>query len=347
MKVNYLLFALALMLFSCNSDDDQPTGVTVPETEGVILVGNEGSFMADNASLTLVDRGAETATQNVYASANDDAELGDVLQSMYAYQNEIYVVVNNSGKIEVLDKSNLTSKRTISGMSSPRFMLFESADKAYVTDLYDNGIHIVNPSTGTYSSLINTGFWIEHMISHNNEIWCSAPNKDKVFFLDAGTQLFTDSLTLSQGVSDMGMDANNDFWIMSQGTWSEPYVEPAIHHVDGDTKALIASYDFPAGTGFGGNLAMSGDKQSVIYLLEGKIYKMDITATSLPGNPFIEKSGSWFYTLSVNGKTGEIAATDALDFSQAGKVYFYTSGGEEIDNYATGIAPRSVLWLED
>ena len=92
---------------------------------------------------------------------------------------------------------------------------------------------------------------------------------------------------------------------------------------------------------------MSGDKQSVIYLLNGKIYQMGITDTNLPDNSFIEVSGSWLYTLAVNGKTGEIAATDALDFSQSGKVYFYTAEGQTIDNYSTGIAPRSVLWLED
>lgn len=347
MKVNYLFFAIALILFSCNSDDDQPAVVPVPTTGNVILVGNEGGFMSDNASLTLLGRDAKTATQNVYSSANSDEDLGDILQSMYDYKDEIYLVVNNSGKIEVVDKTNFTSKRTISGMNSPRYMLFESANKAYVSDRYANGIHVINPTTGTYSSLINTGFWVEHMIAYNNEIWCSAPDKDKVFFLDPHTQTFSDSLTLTQGVSDMGMDANNDFWIMSQGTWSEPFLDPALHHVDGSTKELIATYEFSSGTGFGGNLTMSEDKQSVIYLVGGKIYKMDITATNLPTVPFIEKAGTWFYTLAVNKNNGEIAATDALDFSQAGKVYFYASGGQDIDNYSVGIAPRSVLWLED
>ena len=348
MKVNYLLFAMALILFSCKSDDDQPKLVPSPTTGSVILVGNEGSFMADNASLTLLDRDAKTAKQYVYASANDDSDLGDVLQSMYDYEDEIYVVVNNSGKIEVLDKNDFTSKRTISGMSSPRYMLFESADKAYVSDIYANGIHVVNPTAGTYSSLINTGFWVENMVAYNNEIWCSAPGKDKVFFLDPVTELFTDSLTLSYGVSDLAMDANNDFWIKSQGnSWVEPVIESALHHVDGDTKELISTYQFPSGIVYGGNLAMSVDKQSVIYLMDGKIYKMDITSTALPSIPFIEKAGASFYNLTINQKNGEIAVTDALDFSQAGKVYFYKSGGQDIDNYSTGIAPRSVLWLKD
>lgn len=348
MKVNYLFFAMALILFSCKSDDDQPAVVPIPETGNIILVGNEGSYTADNASLTAINREVKVATQNVYASANDDSELGDVLQTMYDYNDEIYVVVNNSEKIEVLDKATLTSKRTISGMDSPRYILFESADKAYVSDLYDNGIHVVNPSTGTYTSLINTGFWVEHMIAYNNEIWCSAPGKDKVFFLDPSTELFTDSLTLSYGVSEMVMDANNDFWIMSVGdTWAEPFIDPALHHVNGETKELIATYEFPTEASFSGNLATSVDKLNVMYLMNGKIHKMDISATDLPTIPFIEQGGASFYNLMVNEQTGEIAATNALDFSQAGKVYFYQADGQDIDNYTTGVAPRSVLWLKD
>lgn len=337
---------MALILFSCNSDDDQEPQV-IPDSENLVLIGNEGAFLGNNATLTLLDREAGVATQNAYYNANVDAEIGDVLQSMYEYNDEIYIVVNNSGKIEVVDNDNLTSKRTISGFNSPRYMLFNSTEKAYVSDLYANGIHIINPSNGTYTSLINTGFWVENMVAYNGDVWCSAPGKDHVYFIDSSADAVTDSLQLTAGVSDLGIDMNNDFWILSQGTYSEPIIEPALHHVDGDTKELISTYSFPAGTGFGGSLSMSADKQSVLYLIGGKIFKMPISATSLPTSPFIEKEGTSFYTVSVNSVNGEIAATDALDFSQSGKVYFYGVDGGEADNYSTGVAPRSVLWLED
>ena len=345
MKFNYLFVALGLLLFSCSSDDD--TTPLLTESDNLILISNEGAFFGNSASLTLVNREESIATQNIYYDANEEAELGDVAQSMYEYNDEIYVVVNNSGKIEVIDADNFTAKRTISGLASPRYMLFESADKAYVSDYSAKGIHVVNPTNGTYQTFINGGFWVEHMIAFNNQIWCSAPDKDKVFFLDPLSQTFTDSLTLSHGVSDMGIDANNDFWIMSQGSYNEPIIEPALHHIDGNTKEIIATYSFPSGTGFGGNLTMSGDKQSVLYLMGGKIYKLVITDATLPTIPFIEKSVGGFYTLTVNKENGEIAATDAFDFSQAGRVYFYAATGNAIDNYATGIAPRSVVWLED
>ena len=80
--------------------------------------------------------------------------------------------------------------------------------------------------------------------------------------------------------------------------------------------------------------------------MNGKIYSMSMIDQSLPTMPFIEKTSS-FYSVVVNDKNGEIAATDAFDYSQGGKVYFFSPGGEDIDNYSTGIVPRTVLWVRD
>ncbi len=347
MKFNYLLCALALILFSCSSDDDTELPVVNPDSENLILIGNEGAFMGNSASLTLVDRDVNEATQNVYSSANEDAELGDVTQSLYQFNDEIYVVVNNSSKIEVLDENNFTTKRTIVGLESPRYMLFESADKAYVSDLYEVGIHIVNPTNGTYTSFINTPFPIEHMVDYNGEIWCSATGNDKVYFLDSTTDMVSDSLELTYGVNEIVQDENNDFWILSRGdAFGTPVIAAVLHKVDGDSKAVVSSYTLPLSPGYGESMAMSSNKEDVLFIMDGKIFKMGIDETTLPALPFIEKTSS-FYSLSVNTANGEIAATDAFDYSQSGKVYFFTANGVDIDNYSTGIVPHSVLWLED
>ena len=52
------------------------------------------------------------------------------------------VVVNNSGKVEVVDSSDLLSKSTITGFQSPREINQINTDFAYVTDLYSNSIQL-------------------------------------------------------------------------------------------------------------------------------------------------------------------------------------------------------------
>lgn len=345
MKINYLLIAFALFLFACTDDKDEPTPPTVQSE--AILVGSEGGFMAENAELTLINRKTGEVFQDLFALSNDDAVLGDILQSMYAYQDEIYLVINNSGKIEVISQEDFKSKRTINGMTGPRYMVFLNSEKAYVSDISGEGIHVINPTTGTYTGLIETNTWIEHMVEHNGEVWCTAPNTDNLYVLNVANEQFTDTIELTAGVSDVVKDKNNNFWVLSQGTWAAPFVEPAIHQIDGETKEVLTTFSFPEGTGFGGSMTIAADKENLLYLLGGKIYKAPIDGVEFyTEQSFIEKSGVSFYSISVNQESGEIALTDAADFSQAGKVYFYKADGTAIDSYDAGVVPGSALWLK-
>lgn len=348
MKSKLLYLALATLIFSsCKKDDNPEPTVTPPTTTtDFIIVGNEGVFGGETASLTVINREDTTLNQNVFAEANNGAVLGDVLQSMILRNGEIYLVVNNSGKIEVVDTADFSCKRIISGFASPRYMHFASDSKAYVSNLFANHIDVIDPVNGTFTNSIATSNYIEKMEEYNGELWCTAPGSDKLYFLNLSTDQISDSITLSLGVSEIGMDANNDFWILAQSTYSSPSVEPAIYHLDGDTKEILGTFTFPVGTGYGGTLEMSADKESVLYIIGGKLFKMPTSATVLPDSPFISKFPVSFYAINVNPDNGEIALTDAVDFSQAGHIYFYTASGELIDDYETGIVPHSVLWVK-
>src|SRR5690606_33241745 len=70
-----------------------------------LLVANEGAYGNGNASLSYIDLQSEVVRNNVYQEANAKP-LGDVLQSIYAYKDKIYLVMNNSNKIIVLSKNN-------------------------------------------------------------------------------------------------------------------------------------------------------------------------------------------------------------------------------------------------
>lgn len=345
MKIHYLLFA-ALILTACESDDDNEPDFPEATTD-YILIGNEGAFQGESASLTQVDLDNNTLNQNAFSAANNEAQLGDVLQSMVHRNEEIYLVVNNSGKIEVIDDETLVSKRVISGFTSPRYMCFSSDNKAYVSNLFSNTIDIINPQNGTFSGSIPTTNAIEKMKIHNGEMWCTAPGSNHLYFLDLATDAISDSLTLSAGVSEIAKDANSDFWVMALGTFNEPIVEPAIYKIDGDSKAILDTLAFPEGTGYGGSMEISADGQSVLYLIGGDLYQMPITAEALPAESFIADASVSYYALNVNPVNGEIGLTNAADFSQSGSAYFFTSEGELIDEYPTGIVPHSILWVDE
>ena len=98
-----------------------PDGFSGPNCEissfenGVFII-HEGNFQGGNASLSFLNYFTGIMSNGVFSSANNDVPLGDVGQSMEVHNGKGFIVVNNSGKIEVVDLNGLSSAGTISGL---------------------------------------------------------------------------------------------------------------------------------------------------------------------------------------------------------------------------------------
>lgn len=341
MKFRNLAWLLILVMVGCSSDDDE-TPEFVPQEGAQIIIGNQGFYESTGASITLYNEDTDETSQSVYAAANNGEAIGDVLQSMYVYNDELYVVMNNSSKIEVLDPNTFTRKRVIQGFTSPRYIQFLSSDKAYVTDLWSNNIHIINPTTGTYSGIINTGFWVERMLEVEGEIWCTAPGQNKVIIINPTTDEIIEEITLSSTANpgDILIDSNNDVWVMCQGNFSAPLIEPTLVRINAATLEIESSFAYPDGTGFGGNMELSHTGDELYILMQGDLSKMSISANQLPSEMFISREGQPIYGISVNPESGDIyVGVDVNNMS-----YVYDSNGEVKYEIASGVLPWTAVW---
>ena len=154
-KQGLILAYIALLLLAitaCNKDApigpqqvDNGCGedsISADPTTRVYII-NEGNFTWGNASLSVYDPATQTVVNNAFAAAND-RPLGDVAQSLTLVGQRAYLIVNNSGKIEVLADSTLEATHTITGFNSPRELFAINAKTAYVSDLYANALAIVD-----------------------------------------------------------------------------------------------------------------------------------------------------------------------------------------------------------
>ena len=119
-----LLLTAALLLGTvylsgCRKDPVQPTPeekkLPIPPQPNARIVGmyllNEGAWGSNKASLDYLDFTLGKYTRNIYAERNPEAvkELGDVGNDAQIYGGRLYLVINSSHKVEVLDKR--TAKR--------------------------------------------------------------------------------------------------------------------------------------------------------------------------------------------------------------------------------------------
>lgn len=129
--------------------------VTVGETRDSfknLYILSEGSMGRNEASLDFFTPSEGLYVRNAFLQANPSITLGDTANDIIAVGDEIWIALNGSDLIEVLDANTLAHKTTIT-IPTPRYMFNDFGDYVYVTSY--NGAYTVysyNPDLG-YSEI--------------------------------------------------------------------------------------------------------------------------------------------------------------------------------------------------
>ena len=103
-----LLMGTAVMT-SCSDGNDGPETYLQEYSTGAYVVNSGNMRNKIESSLTAIDYASSTATQGVFKAANGRS-LGDTANDGIVYGNKIYLAVDQSNTIEVIDK---TTKKSI------------------------------------------------------------------------------------------------------------------------------------------------------------------------------------------------------------------------------------------
>ena len=113
----YLMLGLTIAIIGCKKKNVGPTHSSPANIDQYnILVGCEGNFGMGNGSVSAYDMVNNQVTNNYFYQVNGYT-LGDVVQSIEKINGNIYIVVNNSGKIEVIDTANFETQSVITAQS--------------------------------------------------------------------------------------------------------------------------------------------------------------------------------------------------------------------------------------
>lgn len=330
------LLLISLLFAACLDDDNPPIW---GELDNHIFVLNEGGFGSSNGSLTAVSRETGVVWDDIFEQVNG-FKLGDVVQSMTVHNGKAYIIVNNSGKIEVADASTLESIGTIDGSPSPRYFLPINDDKAYVTNYIDEGsttLDIIDLKTNEITKTIPTA-WGEQMVMSDGKVFVGVMNSYDLMVIDAATDEVIETISVTYAPNSLQIDKNGKIWVLSDGGYYN-YDLPALRRINPITLETEEIFTFASINARPEELAINGAADQLYFLESGKVWTMSINETALPSSPFITSDMSVFYGLGVDPATDYIYTTDAADYQSKGSVFYYRTDGTQIDDFKAGIVP--------
>jgi DNA-binding beta-propeller fold protein YncE len=316
-----------------------------------LFVVNEGNFMYGNASLSYYDPETGRVENEVFARANGQ-KLGDVAQSMTLHGGLAWVVVNNSGVVFAIDPDTFKEVGRVTGFTSPRHIHFVSDTKAYVTQIWDSRICVINPKTYTITGYVETGMdpqsgSTEQMVAHGGFVYTNCWSyQNRLLKIDTQTDTVAGELVVGIQPASLVIDSAGKLWTLTDGGYEgSPYGHeaPALHRIDAGTFTIEKVFRFGAGDR-PSELCIDGDGDEIYWIDRSSVWRMGIGDERMPTRPFIEEGGTIFYGLSVNPSGGEVYVADAIDHVQNGVVARYSPEGELIDTFKAGVSPGAFCW---
>ena len=345
MKNSHLFLWLIIFFFvSCEKKNITEINYNF-ETKGVIIA-NEGNFTSGNASLSYLDLAENEIYNDVFYNATN-LPLGDVAQSVIVWDNYIYVTINNSGKVYIINKNTFEYQAQITELTSPRYIKIINSQKAYITDLYSQNITIFNPQTFEKTGTIQLGKTSEKMLLADKYLYViSWSFSNTLTKIDIETDEIIDSISVVYQPNSIVLDKNNKIWILSDGGASKNIA--TLTRINPDNMEIEGVYEFPTTDFSPNNLCINSTKDTLFFLnrswnssqsING-IFLMPINSAEIPSEPIIAGNEHLFYSLAISPQN-IIYTADAIDYTQNGIIYRYKTNGTLIDSFRAGIIPGS------
>lgn len=320
--------------------------------ENGILVLHEGNFGVGNASVSFISNDLNEVQNGIFKSVNEINGWGDTAQSMAFSGDMAYIVINNSQKIEVINRYTFESVATIGGPGktdflNPRFMVVVNG-KGYVTNWGDGTnpdddfVAVVNLENNTMESPIAVAEGPEKIVANENTVYVAHQggfNQNNIIsVINSANNEVATTVTVADRPNSLQLDNNGGLWVLSGGNpvWTGNETAGQLDRINianntVDETLIFGETEHPG--------ALSLEDGNLYYYLSGSIFKMGASATALPQTAVI--TGLNFYDMTVSN--GRLYGIDAKDFSSNGSLEVYDLGNnslltsEEVSIIPTGV----------
>ncbi len=338
-SINFLLFGVIFII--CSScvklnPEDNSNNVSI-NGNGLVLIGNEGNFQYGNSSLSSYNKNSGETSSNIYQNINQSL-LGDVLHSISHIDHQLFLVVNNSGKIVVINDETFEYLYQIDNLLSPRKIIKVNNSKYYITDLYSNSIYVYNAYQNTTSEISVNG-WCEDMLMQNGKVYVCNVANNQIYVIDSNHDNILDSISVGQSPVSIKEDIKGDLWVLSQGSVSNNE-DPSISIIETQTLQIIKNFNLESNLSYPSSMNLFNNE---VFFINKHVYKISSIEDTVQ-EIIWENTGNTFYNLSIDPYNKDLYVTDAKDYVQNGSLLIIDSIGNLKNEVITGIIPKSIVF---
>ncbi|WP_231427556.1 MULTISPECIES: YncE family protein [Pedobacter] len=352
---------LSTILWSCRKDK----GVTPEEQiqlpgQGITAVNglyvlNEGNWGSNKSSIDYYDYATGVYRRNIYGQANPGATLGlgDVGNDIKIYGSKLYVIVNGSGKLEILDVKT-AKKLSQVDISNCRYVTFHK-NKAYVT-AYDGYVAVIDTASYKIDAKITVGRQPEEMAVVGEKLYVansggySSSNYERTLsVIDLATNKEAKRIDVAINLHRLKADQYGDLYVTSRGNYGD--IKSNLYVIDTKTEAVKKKFDIEAS-----NLVIDKDFAYIISTAWSNTTmstvvsysKINVKDESIAAGGFItdgtQKEIVMPYGIAVDPISSDIYITDAKDYVTPGTLYLFDKTGKKKFSVATGDIPAHLVF---
>lgn len=347
-----LIIAVNLLtVISCKKEPVEPDKQLVEVTDGLYVL-NEGLFNGNNASLTYYDYSTNQAA-NGYFETQNGRKLGDTGNDIAIYGSKIYIVVNNSNQLEVVDAYTGKSIKQIPFFDGdtprqPRYVAFNKTN-VFVCS-FDGTVAVLDTATLEIKKFITVGKNPDGIAVANNKVYVANsggldyPNyANTVSVIDINTMEETKKITVNLNPGVIVADKYGDLYVVTRGNYND--VKASLQVIDSQTDELKKTFEDVQAV----NLTINGDTAYAYYTdyVAGSstVISINVKDETIISPNFV-KDGTTIKAangITIDEITGDVLVADAKDFTNTGEVFCFNKKGEKKYSFTAGLIPKGIV----
>lgn len=334
---------------------------------GIYLV-NQGNQGSNKARLDFLNFHNGFYIRDVFTEYNPEVVkgLGDTGNDVQVYKGKVFVAVNGSHKVEIMDAYSMKRLAQVD-VPNCRFIAFDG-NHAYVTSYVakdkealktqKGALYCIDLDTYKVTGQVTVGYQPEQLVIRDGKAYVAnsggyvAGNDNTVSVVDLKSMKVEYNIEVAVNLELMLVDAEGTIWVSSIGNYRD--VSSTLNYLvkKGDKYELGGTVNVPVSS-----MALAGDK---IYVI-GTTYNpttwkptttyniVNVKTRKLESGSFItdgtESGITTAYTVTVNPGNGDIYVTDAKDYVSSGTLHCYTGSGKRKWSVRTGDIPARIAFL--